>query len=77
MAAGRLPRPGTQVGPCEGDCEHVDCLETMAMAMGLCSYCQKPIGFDVRFYRSPDAPLPACNHAACVEDAVEASRAQA
>lgn len=75
MAAGMLPRPGTEVGPCEGDCEHVDCAETVAMASGRCSYCAKPIGYQVRFYRRPDVPMPACDHAACVEDAVERQRA--
>jgi len=74
MAAGRLPRPGTQDGPCEGDCDHVDCAETMAMAAARCSYCEKPIGFQTRFYQRSGGGLLDLNHAACVEVAVEHRR---
>lgn len=71
MAAGRLPRPGTEVGPCEGDCDHLDCVETMRMAAQPCPYCSKPIGFQTRFYQLGTADQRLV-HASCHEDAVEA-----
>lgn len=50
MAAGRLPAPGTQYGPCEGSCQHIDCAATRAQAASLCTICGTPIGYEVRFY---------------------------
>jgi len=67
MAAGRLASPGTEFGPCESTCEHVDCNATRTMAESICHFCQKPIGYDKRFYMEPDKTLV---HAICFEDAV-------
>jgi hypothetical protein len=50
MAAGRLPRPGTELGPCEGGCNHSDCQGTWEMAKRHCKYCSQPIGFDRDFF---------------------------
>lgn len=53
MAAGMLPRPGTEYGPCLKACEHLDCAETRRMALAKCDICGKPIDFETRFYRRP------------------------
>jgi hypothetical protein len=78
MAAGRLPEPGTEFGPCEHDCEHKDCAETVAMAASICWRCERPIGFKRRFYRMQDGSEAGASgesylvHAGCEEDAIEA-----
>jgi len=72
MAAGVLPKPGTKYGPCKKDCKHRDCSLTRGDAMRLCSFCHKPIGYGVRYYRS-DAGL---DHAVCAEDDAEKHIAQ-
>lgn len=64
MAAGRLPKIGTKLGPCEGACQHPDCAETRRMAADACGICGKPIGYDTRFY---DRKLNGLAHAECVE----------
>jgi len=58
MAAGVLPKPGTEGGPCalgpQGeypDCGHTDCFATYGMANERCHYCGKRVGYEVRFYR--------------------------
>jgi len=51
MAASALPRPGTQLGPCEDTCEHRDCAATRALAAAPCFDCGQPIGYDTRFYQ--------------------------
>jgi hypothetical protein len=73
MAAGVLPAPGEQYGPCVDEkCVHTDCAATRAMATGLCSICGEPIGYGVRFYSQSDNPDPqACDHAACVESQLD------
>lgn len=70
MAAGILPRPGTQYGPCEQPCDHVDCRATRQDAASICVYCRREIGFGTRFYRT-DLTLV---HAACAENAAERQR---
>lgn len=67
MAAGRLPAPGTDLGPCAEPCQHVDCAETRRMAESACEDCGKPIGYDVRFYNTG----PGLIHASCLEDRLE------
>ena len=79
MAAGTLPKPGlrvrrggrwVEIGPCVGPCEHKDCAQTRAMAESRCRLCGVKIGYEVRFYRDPDADSPAVIvHADCLEDA--------
>lgn len=83
MAAGILSAPGEPYGPCADDCRHHDCALTRKMAASLCPRCEKPIGYDVRFYRvdaepSGDVLTDATGepyslaHALCVEVAIEA-----
>lgn len=61
MAAGFLPPPGTELGPCVPDCAHEDCAETRRMAEALCPHCGAVIGYDTRFYVHP------LRHAFCAE----------
>lgn len=77
MAAGTLPAPGTRLGPCAELCEHRDCAETRRMAAALCSYCRKPIDYEVRFYDVRNEAqrmtgAEALVHARCHEEAIEA-----
>jgi hypothetical protein len=51
MAAGRLPKPGTKHGPCEGACKHLDCAEVKREAELICRLCKDPIGFERGFFR--------------------------
>ena len=83
MAAGTLPKPGTQYGPCETPCEHADCVDTRAMAASLCHWCQQSIGYDTRFYKTQaffagtppvDATRLGLAHAVCEEAALEAGK---
>ncbi len=53
MAAGIMAAPGTEAGPCEGDCAHTDCATTRRWAESECRYCGEPIGYEIRFYRLP------------------------
>lgn len=54
MAAGTLPVPGSQYGPCLEVCEHRDCAQTRQMAATLCVDCSQPIGYDRAFYQRSD-----------------------
>jgi hypothetical protein len=65
MAAGTLPRPGTEYGPCEDDCEHTDCEATKTQAANECPLCHIQIGYGIRFYQRDDGLV----HARCVEKA--------
>lgn len=82
MAAGRLPEPGSEYGPCEHDCEHLDCAETMRQAASICWRCEKPIGFQRRYYRMQDGTEAGAVgesylvHAGCEEAAIEAEHRQ-
>lgn len=68
MAAGTWPRPGTKYGPCAEPCEHIDCAATRRDAESLCRLCSQPIGYEVRFYRDPEAgAMLTYVHAACLE----------
>lgn len=53
MAAGVLPKPGTQYGPCDarGSCEHRDCRAIVREAISICRICRRAIGYDTRFYQ--------------------------
>lgn len=77
MAAGRLPKPGTEYGPCVDEkCGHIDCTETRSMANFICNYCKKPIGYERGFYilamdgdpKSRDRELV---HSSCYQDFIE------
>ncbi len=67
MAAGILPSPGTELGPCKDACEHRDCATTREMAGSVCHWCAKEIGYDVRFYQM-DSASKKYVHASCEED---------
>ena len=73
MAAGRLPAPGTEYGPCKDPCKHPDCQTTRDMAAAVCHYCEKAIDYETAFYQDPDAegqPVRKYVHALCLEEAV-------
>ena len=62
MAAAILSTPGTLFGPCAEPCQHSDCSSIRMIAETLCHFCEKPIGFDTRFYKDNDYV-----HATCLE----------
>jgi len=78
MAAGTLPKPGSNYGPCWdavlGDvCRHPDCAETRVMAAQVCRLCKERIGYERRYYVDPDSEGKSVQerelvHAACLED---------
>ncbi len=70
MAAGVLSALGTEFGPCAEPCLHTDCAGTRGIAETICCFCDKPIGYDRRFYN--DAGYV---HASCLEDSIEQERA--
>lgn len=65
MAALALPEPGTELGPCTGDCQHTDCAETREMAAAQCRICEQPIGYGKRMYVEDGDQSYV--HAACLE----------
>lgn len=71
MAAGRLPKPGTEYGPCAVECNHIDCAHTREDAKCVCRICAKPIGYDVRYYDEGKRDLV---HALCLENEIDANR---
>lgn len=74
MAAGVLSEPGTEYGPCAEECKHTDCKTTREMADSLCPFCEKRIGYDLRFYR---LDVDGLAHAVCAElDAERDNRGQ-
>lgn len=78
MAAGRLPAPGIEFGPCiDQACGHIDCAQTREMAENLCKYCLKPVGYETRFYLinvESSRPTKMTVHASCYEEAIEEER---
>ena len=50
MAAGMISKPGTQYGPCEGECEHTDCADQRKRVENKCIHCGKRIGYETKFY---------------------------
>lgn len=76
MAAGRLPTPGTQYGPCDDSaCGHRDCEATRNDAHALCRLCLAEIGYEVRMYADPENPK-ALVHADCLEGWADSQRPQ-
>lgn len=83
MAAGRLSAPGTHLGACAEECQHLDCAETKRMAAAPCRWCHAPIGYmpgngiarwDGRsgeFYEVGGGEFA---HAVCEEEALEEQR---
>lgn len=70
MGAGVLSLPGSEYGPCAEPCHHIDCTGSRTIVDALCRYCDKPIGYDRRFYNDEGYV-----HASCSEDAIEQERA--
>ena len=69
MAAGyTADKPGSQFGPCKGECKHIDCAQHRVDAALKCPYCRKRIGWKARVYAHGKYLV----HAACHETAVEA-----
>ena len=69
MAAGKLPKPGTKLGPCTDVCVHLDCEETREMAKTKCRICQKPIGYEMRFFQ--EGSIRELVHEECLEKEIE------
>ena len=69
MAAGTLPEPGTEYGPCAEPCKHTDCAATRRTAESACRYCGDPIGYERRYYLAlgANAQTGPWEHASCVE----------
>ena len=67
MAAGTMPAPGTEYGPCEPVCKHLDCAATREYAESLCRFCGLRIGYETRYY----APYGIPEHAKCAEEDAE------
>jgi hypothetical protein len=68
MAYSRLPRPGTDYGPCLPECSHTDCQQTRRQAAQLCPRCLSPIGYEHLFMRDSSDRLM---HYACACQEVE------
>ena len=73
MAATSLRAPGTEFGPCEDACCHVDCASTRGMAAALCVYCGREIGYETRFYIEGGLAKTGASfsHMTCAMDAQE------
>lgn len=69
MAAGILPEPGSEYGPCLQLCEHSDCRLTRSMAESACEICGLEIGYNTRFYKTDK--LNVFVHAICREKQLE------
>ena len=74
MAASTLSEPGSQYGPCERDCGHVDCAAVRKMAGAICRICNVPIGYGIRFYSEGSTHPEGGDvlvHAVCLKEEVE------
>jgi hypothetical protein len=65
MAAGTLPSPGTEYGPCADSCQHRDCALTRSEAATGCKLCGEAIGYETRYYNDNEYGLV---HARCLEN---------
>lgn len=74
MAAGVIPDPGTEHGPCgprEADCSHRDCAAMRRGAACVCPACEKAIGYDRRYYANGGPKDDQPEHAVCLEDRID------
>lgn len=55
-----VPKPGSKVGPCAGDCTHRDCAESRRTATQPCHLCHKQLGYETKLSGEPLA------HYACL-----------
>jgi hypothetical protein len=67
MGANVLSKPGSINGPCESQCNHVECKATREQAQSLCRFCGQPIGYETYFHRDP-GDAKRLTHADCLED---------
>lgn len=44
-----VPAPGSELGPCEWDCTHKNCVASRTCAAALCEACSKKIGYEMPF----------------------------
>ena len=72
MAAGRLPEPGTEHGPCAEICKHLDCAESKRQAESACRICEKPIGYERGFYQENNWTVFV--HSSCAHTEAEKGR---
>jgi len=66
--------PGTEYGPCDKPCKHIDCTRSRLDSMRPCRICGQPIGYENRVYFEGDATRvlnTAIVHADCLEREVE------
>lgn len=49
-----IQKPGSEFGPCEDECEHLDCKASRDMAETICRFCDEPIGYDRGLTREPE-----------------------
>jgi len=66
----KLPAPGTELGPCEGECGHSDCARTRRDAAAPCRICGEPIGYDRAFHYEGGGAV----HHACLMDEMEGGK---
>lgn len=66
MAAISNPEPGSQYGPCDGECKHIDCSATRADARRSCTVCMYPIGYNRMWWMVEDQPM----HRECTPELV-------
>lgn len=78
MAATMIERPGVGMGPCL-ECKHEDCAEYRAEAASPCAICEKPIGYDTRFFCdvTDDPRKPRRTHMVCRVKEIETNKAKA
>jgi hypothetical protein len=53
MEIAHLPKPGTMLGPCESDCDHINCRAAKERAKSRCHLCGEAIGYEVCFCTDP------------------------
>ena len=73
MAAGRIPKPGSQFGPCIEHCKHHDCAAIRYEAKLRCSFCDKPIGYETSYYKGEKGQSKLV-HALCLETEIDKQR---
>ena len=72
MAYGRLPKPGTEYGPCEDEqCGHSQCEQSRQMAAAICPRCGEPIEYERNFCRSGDNDSELWHWVCAIEEADE------
>ena len=70
MAASNIPAPGTEFGPCEGECKHIDCAVSRKMAAMTCRICGEPIGYERGYFVEQATVPPIAVHSACLSDEI-------